>query len=188
MNTPNSVAHRYTNTAVFLHWVIFAMIACGFALAVYMTDLPFSPLKLKYYSWHKWIGVSIFLLVLVRIAWRCTHAAPPLPPAMSEWQRRAASASHVLLYLLIVVIPLSGWLYSSSAGVPTVYLGLVQLPDLLARDKSLAELLKTVHGALNYSMLALVAIHAAAAVRHHFVDRDDVLSRMLPFVKLRKNK
>lgn len=188
MNTRAPPALRYTLTAMALHWLVFVLIAGGFALAVYMTDLPLSPLKLKYYSWHKWLGLSVFLFALVRLAWRLSHAAPPLPAAMPAWQRNAANVSHALLYVLILVIPLSGWLYSSAAGVPTVYFGLLQLPDLVTRDKALAELLKSVHLTLNYTLLALVAVHAGAAIKHHFIDGDDVLSRILPFAKPRKNK
>lgn len=172
----------YTRTAISLHWLTLVLIACGFTLAVYMVDLPESPQQLKYFSWHKWIGVTVFLLALVRLAWRLTHPAPVPPAIMPEWQQRAATAMHALLYLLILVIPLTGWLYSSATGVPTAYLGLMQLPDLLPRDKVLAAQLKLVHVTLNYTMLTLVVIHAAAALKHHFVDRDEVLTRMLPFI------
>ena len=168
-----------------LHWLVFALIACGFVLAVYMVDLPLSPQKLKYFSWHKWIGVTVFLLAVARLAWRMTHPAPALPATMPAWQRRVAAITHVILYVLILVIPLSGWIYSSAAGVPTVYLGIAQLPDLLGKDKALAGQLKLVHIALNYTMLTLIIIHVAAALKHHFVDHDEVLARMLPFAKSR---
>ncbi len=173
----------YTRTAIALHWLTLVLIACGFALAIYMVDLPLSPQKLKYFSWHKWIGVTVFMLAVARLAWRLRHPAPLQPAIIPEWQRRAATAMHAVLYVLILVIPITGWLYSSAAGVPTVYLGMVQLPDLLAKDKALAEQLKLAHITLNYTMLTLVVIHAAAALKHHVVDRDDVLRRMLPFVK-----
>lgn len=179
---------RYTSTAVVLHWLVFVLIAAGAGLAFYMTDLPFSPLKLKYYSWHKWIGVSIFIAVVVRLAWRLRHPAPPLPAGTPAWQLRAAHGAHFMLYLLLVLIPLSGWLYSSAAGVQTVYFSLVPLPDLLARDKALAETLKALHGILNNTLFALVAVHAGAALKHHFIDRDGVLARMLPFAKLRRTQ
>jgi len=104
---------RYSLPAIVLHWLVFVLIAGGAALAFYMTDLPLSPLKLKYYSWHKWIGVSIFVAAVVRLLWRLSHRAPALPTAMSIWQQRAADATHGLLYLLLFAIPLSGWLYSS---------------------------------------------------------------------------
>ena len=179
-------AARYTNTAISLHWLTFVLIAGGFTLAVYMVDLPLSPAKLKYYAWHKWTGVTVFLLALARLAWRLTHRVPALPAGMAAWQRRAAGATHVLLYALIVIIPVTGWLYSSAAGLPTVYFGILQLPDLFAKDKALAEVLKVIHVTLNYTMLTLVVIHVAAALQHHFGKRDDVLRRMLPYVKLRR--
>ena len=173
----------YNRIAISLHWLTFVLIACGFALAVYMVDLPPSPQKLKYFSWHKWIGVTVFMFALARLAWRLTHPVPALPAILPAWQQRAATSVHAALYVLILAIPLTGWLYSSAAGLPTVYLGLVQLPDLLIKDNALAAQLKLVHITLNYTLLTLVVIHAAAALKHHVVDRDDVLRRMLPFVK-----
>jgi cytochrome b561 len=177
---PIASLDQYSRTAVSLHWLIFLLIACSFPLAVYMVDLPLSPQKLKYFSWHKWIGVTVFLLAIARVAWRLRHPAPVLPASMTAWQQRVAAATHLLVYLLIVVIPLTGWIYSSATGVPTVYLGLVQLPDLVGRDKPLAEVLKLVHVSLNYTMLALVILHALAALKHHFIDRDGLLQRMRP--------
>ena len=171
---------RYTSTAIALHWLTFVLIACGFTLAVYMVDLPLSPAKLKYFAWHKWLGVTVFLLAIARLAWRATHWPPALPADVPAWQRHAAGAAHLLLYLLIVIIPLTGWLYSSAAGVPTVYLGLLQLPDLVMKDKALAEQLKSVHVTLNYTLATLVVLHAAAALQRHYFARDDVLRRMLP--------
>jgi len=171
----------YTPTAISLHWLTLVLIACGFTLAVYMVDLPLSPQKLAYFSWHKSIGVTVFMLALARLAWRLRHPAPLPLAILPVWQQRAATAVHALLYVLLLATPLTGWLYSSAAGAPTAYLGLVQLPDLLARDKALAAQLKVVHVTLNYTMLALVVMHAAAALKHHVVDRDDVLRRMLPF-------
>jgi cytochrome b561 len=100
---------------------------------------------------------------------------------MPRWQRRAAAVMHGALYALIVIIPVTGWLYSSAAGVPTVYLGVIALPDLVMKDKALAELLKSVHVTLNYTLLILVLMHVAAALQHHFVIRDNVLARMLPW-------
>ena len=180
------IAERYTGMAIGLHWLIFALIAAGFALAVYMVDLPLSPLKLKYFAWHKWLGVTVFALALVRIGWRLTHRPPPHEAAIARWQRSAAGAMHVVLYAMIVVIPLTGWLYSSAAGVPTVYLSVMRLPDLLVKDYALAELLKAVHVTFNYMLLVLVVIHSAAALQHHFIARDNVFRRMLPCIKPRR--
>ena len=118
----------YTRTAIALHWLIALLIVCGFALGWVMTDIPgFTPAKLRYFSWHKWIGVTVFGLSVLRILWRATHDAPPLPRRISSWQRGAAHLVHLLLYVLIIAIPVSGYLYSSAANVPVVYLGLVPL-------------------------------------------------------------
>ena len=173
----------YTRTAIALHWLTLLLVACGFALAVYMVDLPESPQQFKYFAWHKWLGVTVFVLVVARLAWRLTHPAPAQSALMPVWQQRAATVMHAVLYALLLVIPLTGWLYSSAAGESTVYLGMVQLPDFLVKDKALAEQLKLVHVTLDYTLLTLIVIHAAAALKHHVADRDDVLRRMLPCVK-----
>ena len=173
----------YTLTAVRLHWLIALAIAGTFAVGVYMHELPLSPQKLQIYSWHKWSGVTIFLLVLVRLAWRIGHRPPAAPEGMPAWQRKAAAGVHHLLYLLMFAIPLSGWLMSSAKGFQTVWFGVVPLPDLVAKNKDLGDALKEVHEILNFTIAGLVVAHAGAAIKHHFIDRDDVLVRMLPFLK-----
>ena len=175
----------YSRTAIGLHWVAALMIIGNLAFGLTMVDLPLSPAKLRYYSWHKWAGVTIFLLSALRLLWRLAHPAPALPTSMPAWQRMAANTSHHVLYLLFFAAPLSGWLFSSAAGFQTVYFGVLPLPDLLAKNKELADLLKLVHRFANYTLAALVVVHVAAAVKHHVVDRDDVLARMLPLLKTR---
>ena len=172
---------RYGAVAIVLHWLVAAALFVTFPLGLYMADLPLSPRKLTLVSYHKWIGVTILALMSLRLAWRLTHRPPPLPLAMPAWQRRAATLAHWMLYGLLLAIPLSGWLYSSAVGVPTVYLGLWQLPDLVGKDKALAEALKLAHKSLNFTLLALVVVHVAAAIKHHFVDRDGLLARMRPW-------
>jgi cytochrome b561 len=174
VNTP-----RYTPPAIALHWLIALALVGLFALGLYMTGLKLSPQKLQLYSWHKWAGVCLFALALARVAWRIGHRPPPLPP-MPRWQHAAAEGLHHLLYLLMLIIPLSGWLMSSAKGFQTVLFGVLPLPDLLAKDQATGDVLQTVHAWLNYSLAGLVAVHAGAALKHHFIDRDDVLLRMLP--------
>ena len=173
----------YTRTAIALHWIVAVLIIVNLAFGLYVSGLAVSPQKLRYISWHKWVGVTILLLAAVRLAWRLRHAAPALPEAMPRWERIAANASHVLLYVLFFSAPLTGWLYSSAAGFPTVYLGLVPIPDLLQKDRELAGVLRLVHKSVVYTMAALIVVHAAAAIKHHVRDRDDVLQRMLPFLR-----
>jgi cytochrome b561 len=170
---------RYGATAIALHWLTALLVVAGFTLGLSMVGLPFSRQKLQWYAWHKWIGITIWLLTCGRLAWRWTHGTPPMEP-MPRWQQRAAVVTHALLYALLVAIPLSGWLYSSATGVQVVYLGLLPLPDLVPKDKAMADVLRSVHVTLNFTLLALVCIHGAAALKHHFVDRDAVLTRMLP--------
>ena len=171
---------RYTGTARALHWLAALLIFCGFGLGLFMTGLEFSPAKFRYYAWHKWIGITVFLLAAARLAWRAAHPPLPLPLSMPAWQVRASYASHALLYVLMLAIPVSGWIYSSSTGVSVVYLGLIPLPDLLPKDRETAKNLLLLHKALNYTLAAVVTVHVAAVLKHHFYDRDDILARRLP--------
>lgn len=171
---------RYSSSAIALHWLVALLIFVTFPLGVYMHDLPLSPEKLRLFSYHKWIGITILMLALLRVLWRLTHQPPPLPDSIAAWQRHASRIVHGLLYVLILAIPLSGWLMSSAKGVQTVWFGLLPLPDLLARDKALGELLQTVHMSLNLCLASLVLAHVGAALKHHFIDKDEVLTRMLP--------
>lgn len=177
----------YTRTAIALHWAVALLIFSAFPLGIYMADLPFSPGRLKLYSYHKWIGVTVFLLALARVAWRIRHPAPPPPAGMPAWQRIASVATHHLLYLLILAVPVSGWLMSSAKGFQTVYLGIIPLPDLLTKEKQLGDLLTSVHQILNFTMVALVITHLAAALKHYLVDRDEVLGRMIPLLDREKS-
>jgi cytochrome b561 len=176
--------NRYTATAIGLHWLIALVLIGLFGVGLYMTGLKLSPQKLQIYSWHKWAGVTVFLLALARIAWRIGHPPPPDPAGMPHWQVVAAHGVHHLLYLLMIAIPLSGWLMSSAKGFQTVWFGVLPLPDLLDKNKELGDLLQAVHKFLNYSLAGLVLAHAGAALKHHLIDRDDVLARMLPISRL----
>ena len=171
---------RYSGTAKTLHWLIALMLLISLSVGLYMTGLKLSPEKLKLYSWHKWAGVTIFMLVVLRAIWRLFHTPPPLPAEMPAWQKYTAEATHYLLYALMFAIPLSGWLMSSAKGFQTVYFGVLPLPDLLQKNQELGELLTTVHEYLNYTLIGVAVLHAAAALKHHFIDKDDVLRRMLP--------
>lgn len=175
----NFTPPRYTGPAIAAHWVIAALILVAFPLGVYMHELPLSPTKLKLYSYHKWIGITVLLLFVPRILWRITHR-PPAPLPMPAWQHRIAEGTHHLLYLLMFLVPLSGWLMSSAKGFQTVYFGVLPLPDLLAKDAALGDALQQLHFGLNLLFAVLVIGHAGAALKHHFIDRDDILARMLP--------
>ena len=168
----------YTRTSVSLHWLIAGLIISAFALGWVMTELAISPLKVRMFNWHKWVGMTILALAALRALWRLTHPAPPLLP-MPAWQRISAHALHGLLYVMMFALPLSGWAYSNATGYPIVYLGLWRLPDLVMKDKALAAQLVQLHHTLGWLLLAIVVIHVAAALKHHLVDRDETLKRML---------
>jgi cytochrome b561 len=179
MKSPDS----YTRTAVVLHWLVALLILCAFPLGYYMSDLPLSPLKLRLYAYHKWLGMSALLLIVARSLWRLAYRPPQLPASMPYWQQRTAHFVHHGMYLLMLAVPLSGWLMTSALGVPVVWLGVLRLPDLVAKNKALGDLLVTVHASLNYALLALIAVHVAASLHHHFSKHDGTLARMLPFLK-----
>ena len=172
---------RYTTTAMVFHWLIALLLIGAFSMGLVMTDIPgITPTKLKYYSWHKWAGVTILALATMRLLWRLTHPAPPYPASMPNWQKNTANGLHSLLYVLMFAVPLSGYLYTLSAGIPVVYFGLVQLPVIIDPNPELKPVLKAVHYWLNMTLAACVALHVAAALKHQFIDRDGVLRRMLP--------
>ena len=170
---------RYTATAIALHWLLALAIVGAFSLGLYMADLPLSPQRVKLYNWHKWAGVTILALSALRLLWRLTHRPPPDAP-MAAWQQRAAHLAHGGLYLLFFAVPLMGWAYSSAAGFPIVWFGVLPLPDLLPVDKALALAIKPVHGWLAWTLMVLVALHVAAALKHQFIERDGLIARMWP--------
>ena len=174
------MSSHYITTAKSLQWLMAVLFFGMLGLGFYMQGLPLSPEKLKLYSWHKWIGVTVFLLALIRIAWRVTHQPPALPQSMPRLMQVAAHAGHHMLYMLMFLIPLSGWLMSSAKGFQTVWFGILPIPDLLEKNKLLGDLLQTVHVSLNYLFIAVLIGHIGAALKHHFIDKDDILTRMLP--------
>jgi len=173
----NAQVERYSTTAISLHWIVAALIICAFTLGWIMTDLEVSPLKLKMFNWHKWVGITILLLVIVRLLWRLTHR-PPLMLPMPVWQRIAAKTLHGILYVLLLLQPLSGWVYSNAAGYPVVYLGLIPLPTLVAKNKQVADVLMERHELLGWFLLVVATLHILAGLKHHFVDGDATLKRM----------
>lgn len=181
-------ARRYSAVAILLHWAsaLAALVLIGLGLT--MTHAALAPLRqFQLYQWHKSVGVTVLALTVLRLLWRLTHRPPPHPVGMQARERRAAAVAHHLLYLLLVGLPLTGWAVVSLSpfNIPTVLYGLVPWPHLpLAAhvpDPAAAEgLLKQVHALGAWFLAALLAVHVAAALRHHFLLRDDVLRRMLP--------
>ena len=172
-----AAAARYSGPAIVLHWLLAIALFGIFALGVYMVDLPISPERLRLFNWHKWAGITILALSLLRLGWRLTHAPPPDLP-MPPWQRRLAHLSHRTMYALFLVVPLVGWAYSSATGFQVVVFGVLPLPDFVPKSKPLAEVLETAHATLAWLLAGLVVVHVAASIKHAFVDRDGLLGRM----------
>jgi cytochrome b561 len=175
---------RYSTTAILLHWLMSLLIIAAFILGTIMTDIPgITPTKLQYYAWHKWLGVTILGLVAFRLIWRLTHPIPAYTKPLPLWQERAAHIIHISLYVFMFTLPLTGSFYSLAAGIPVVYLNLFQLPVLIAPNATLKPILKETHEILSNGLLIAFVLHAAAALKHHFIDKDDILKRMLPSTK-----
>jgi cytochrome b561 len=176
---PSVAPPRYATPAIIIHWITAALIFIAFPLGKYMQDLPLSPQKLELYSYHKWLGVTVLLLFLPRLLVRLAKRPPAALPAPA-WQHTAAAVTHFFLYVLIILVPLSGWLMSSAKGFPVVYLGYLPLPDLVGKNKELGDLFKDLHEAASTGLILLVGLHLAAALKHHIIDKDGTLRRMLP--------
>jgi len=176
-------AHRYGLVAQALHWAVVTGIVVQFIWSWRIEETESIRQQFALVNQHKSIGMTVLMLVLVRIGWRLFNRPPAWPASMRGWERLAAGATHWALYALILAMPLSGWAYSSAAGYGAEFFGLVEIPDFVPQGERLEDGLGTLHEWLGRAILAVAGIHAAAALRHHFVLRDDVLKRMLPIWK-----
>ena len=175
--TDPPISERYGGTAIALHWLLAAALLVSFCVGLYMTSLTLSPQRIRLYNWHKWTGLMILALSFVRLAWRLAHR-PPADLPMPAWQRGAAHAMHLLMYVLFFAVPLAGWAYTSAVGFPVVVFGVLPLPDFVPVDKALAAQIKPWHAWLASLLAAVAALLVAAALKHHFIDRDGLLARM----------
>ena len=176
-----NTSEQYGVVAKTFHWLTLALLLGSFTLALTMIDLPLGPRKLQFYSWHKWFGVTVFLVTILRLGWRLLNQAPAQPAGMPRWQRRLAGLSHATLYAVLIIMPLTGWVMSSALNLPLVYLGIIYIPSPFGIDPALGESMKLVHGGLAIALLVVVGVHVAAALYHHVILHDDVLRRMLPW-------
>jgi cytochrome b561 len=174
---------RYGAIAILLHWSM-AFLVVGLAgLGLYMVALPdvaFNTKKITLVLFHKELGLLALLLLAVRFAWRVNQILPELVARLPEWQQLAARFVHLCFYALLLALPITGCLMSSAAGIPVSFFGLFTLPDFAHRDQDLFQLFVEVHRWLGYVLVLFILVHAGAALRHHFISRDDTLGRMLP--------
>jgi len=182
---------RYSVVSILLHWTIAVLIVTQIPLGWRMGDMEDGLAKFELFQLHKSVGLTILLLSLARLAWRLTHPAPPLPAHMARWEKLFARATHVGFYLVMIGMPLVGWAIVSASpyNIPTLLWDVVPWPHLpvlpdLAPDakKAVAETLAAVHSKTAWLAIGLLALHVAGALKHHLLDRDTVLWRMLPLV------
>lgn len=176
--------NRWGSVAQLLHWAIVVLIVTQFVLAYISESLPLGMAKLAMLARHKSWGITILGLAVIRLVWRLSHReSPPLPNALKPWERVAAHVTHYGLYILLFAMPLTGWAMSSARKYPVSWFNLVQLPDFVAPNRPLYDTLHTVHMYLSWALIAIAVLHIGAALKHHFVLKDDVLKRMLPFTR-----
>ena len=174
---------RWGIVAQFLHWVIVLLIITQFVLANMADNLPLGMAKLAMLARHKSVGITILMLATVRLVWRWLNPTPALPDTMQPYERWLARFTHAALYVLLFAMPLSGWMMSSARNFPVSWFNLFQLPDLVRPSESLYEALHETHEILAMTLVLVTVLHVLGALKHHFILRDDVLRRMLPFTK-----
>lgn len=178
--TPQSPARaggRYGAVAIALHWLTAALVIGLAGVGFWMSDLRPSPRTIEIYNWHKWFGLTVLALTVIRIAWRATHPPPPLLLA-TRAKRALAHSVHGLMYGLLLAMPITGWLQNSAAGFPLSWFGLFRVPPLIERNRQAFEFWQDVHATLAVVLVALIVLHVAAALKHRFIDRDATLARM----------
>jgi cytochrome b561 len=169
--------------AKLLHWTVAALVFVQIALGWGAVTWRLSPTKLDLFVLHKSIGILVLVLMVMRVAWRAVNTAPSLPPDMRPLERRAAHASHLLLYLLLLFMPVTGWIVTSAANIPFRIFWLIPLPAIVEPDKAMADAAARMHLMLFVALSLVLTLHIGAALRHHFLKHDDVLARILPGIE-----
>jgi cytochrome b561 len=178
----------YGTLARSFHWATAGLLLLQIPLAWYMVDQPLGPDKLGNYALHKSIGLTLFTLTALRLAWRLTHPAPPLPAGTAGWQRFGARTTQLLLYLLMLLMPPTGLMRSQAANFPVSFFGLFTVPTIVAVNTAFAQRMSAAHEIQGTVLLVLISAHALAALHHHFLRKDDVLLSMLPIAHGRDDR
>ncbi|MDX2144490.1 MAG: cytochrome b [Rhodospirillaceae bacterium] len=171
---------RFGTVAIALHWIVAGAVVGTVALALYLDTLELGETKNLMLTAHKSVGLTILALMALRVVWRLTHRAPPLPATMTAWQRWAAQATHIFLYVIALAMPVTGYMSVAARGRETTFFGLFRVPEIVPLDRALSNLSENLHTNGQYVLYALVGAHVAGALYHHFIAKDDILRRMWP--------
>lgn len=173
--------HQFGAITIALHWIMALLIIGMLTVGLYMADLPLGPQKIKLYGWHKEVGFIVLALALFRLFWRLKNISPslPIPPI----EKLLAKGMHWLLYVLMIAMPITGWLLTSAAGFPVSFFGLFTIPNLIADNEIHRELFETVHLWLGYALITAILLHTLAALKHYLIDKDSILQRMFGYQK-----
>lgn len=178
---------NYNALQIGLHWLTALLILAAFILVWTFDNTPLAPttfkLKLQLIAWHKWAGITVLILFALRMTYKLVRGTPAIDPNLPVLQRKMALGVHHLLYLLMLALPLVGWLLTSAKGYPVMLYGIWQMPDLISPNEEMAHTLKEIHEWLANGLMLCIALHVAGALKHYFIDKDGTLARMLPFLK-----
>ena len=180
------VRQSYGGVAVALHWFVVLLLVLAYPLALWMGDLPKGAEKAQVLVWHQSVGFLVLAVTVLRLGWRKLYGAPTHD--MTTAIGKLAVLVQITLYVLTLAVPVLGWMTLSAGGHPVTFLNILSLPNVMTKNHDLHEQLGDIHQFLAYSMLGLIALHVAGALKHHFVMRDEVLQRMAPWVPSRKNR
>ena len=174
------VSVGYGRVARLFHWITLLLVLVMIPVGIVMTQEIPRPLQDRLFILHKGLGPIVFLVVVLRLAWRWISPPPPLPDSVPPLQRKASAAVHALLYVFLLVMAVSGYVRVTTGGFPTEFLNWIGIPPLLPKSEPVAEVAKAVHATAILGLLLLIAVHVAAALYHGLVLRDGVFSRMWP--------
>lgn len=178
-----NTSHRYGAVAQVLHWAMAIIVIGLLALGLYMDGLEPTPEKFALYGLHKSFGITVLALAFIRIGWFFYNQRPAPEASLSKLDVLASKAGHAFLYLLMLAMPVSGWIMSSAGEHPVSFFGLFTLPAIVAPDKTLGGIANAAHGWIGTAFIVIITLHAGAALTHHFILKNGVLKRMLPFIK-----
>lgn len=170
--------HNYNPVSRVFHWLVAVLILGLIPVGFYMEQMSSSPLKFEIYGWHKSLGISVLLLAFLRVGWKIYKKPPSSLTTHKCWEKLLSKTIHIVLYIAIFVMPLSGWVMSNSGGYAVQFFGLFEMPKLVEKDKFISDLARSVHEIAGFVVMGCVGFHVVGALKHHYSDKDATLTRM----------